>query len=88
MSKLLLGMGYLTWLCCNLAVLYGIGWGAAELLKKESVGSFILSLALGMIMLMLLFLLSGLCLGLIAALFGDEKVEEAVRKSFPFIDKF
>jgi hypothetical protein len=86
MKKLLLGMGYLTWLCCNLAVLYGIGWGAFKLLESESVGSFILHLAGGMIMLMCLIVLSILSLALVATLFGDEKVEEKAAKWLPFID--
>ena len=86
MNKLLLGMGYLTWFCCNLAVLYGIGWGAMRLLESESVGTFILHLAGGMIMLMLLIVLSILCLGLVAAFFGDEKVEEKTAKWLPFMD--
>ena len=86
MKKLLLGMGYLTWLCCNLAVLYGIGWGAFKLIESESVGSFILKLAVGMIMLMCLIMLSIICLGLVAAFFGDEKVEEKAAKWLPFID--
>lgn len=79
-------MGYLTWLCCNIAVLYGIGWGAFKLLESESVGGFILKLAGGMIMLMILIMLSILCLGLLAVLFGDEKVEKKVDKWLPFID--
>ena len=86
MKKLLLGMSYLTWLCCNIAVLYGIGWGAFKLLESESVGGFILKLAGGMIMLMILIMLSILCLGLLAVLFGDEKVEKKVDKWLPFID--
>ena len=86
MKKLLLGMGYLTWFCCNLAVLYGIGWGAFKLLESESVGSFILHLAGGMIMLMLLIVLSILCLGLVATLFGDEKTGSKVMKWFPFME--
>ena len=86
MKKLLLGMGYLTWLCCNIALLYGIGWGAFKLLESESVGGFILHLAGGMIMLMLLIVLSIICLGLVAAFFGDEKVEEKAAKWLPFID--
>ena len=87
MKKLLLGMGYLTWFCCNLAVLYGIGWGAFKLLESESVGGFILHLAVGMIMLMCLIMLSILCLGLVAVLFGDEKVEKKVDGWLPFIPK-
>ena len=83
MKRLLLGMGYLTWFFCNLAVLYGIGWGAFKLLESESVGSFILHLAGGMIMLMLLIVLSILCLGLVATLFGDEKTENKVSKWLP-----
>ena len=83
MKKLLLGMGYLTWLCCNIAVLYGIGWGAFKLLESESVGGFILKLAGGMIMLMCLIVLSILCLGLVVMLFGDEKVEKKVEGWLP-----
>lgn len=86
MRKLLLGMGYLTWFCCNLAVLYGIGWGAVKLYQSSSVGEFILHFAVGMIMLMLLIVLSILCLGLVAAFFGDEKVEKKAAKWLPFID--
>lgn len=85
MRKLLLGIGYLTWLCCNLAVLYGIGWGAFKLLESQSVGEFILHLAGGMIILMLLIFLSILCLRLVAMLFGDEETEEKVDKWFPDI---
>ena len=86
MKKLLLGMGYLTWLCCNLAVLYGIGWGAFKLLESESVGGFILKLAGGMIVLTCLIVLSILCLGLLAVLFGDEKTEKKIEGWLPFID--
>lgn len=85
MKKLLLGMGYLTWFCCNLAVLYGIGWGAFKLLESQSVGEFILHLAGGMIMLMLVVILSMLCLGLVVMLFGDEETQEKVDKWFPDI---
>ena len=83
MKKLLLGMGYLTWLCCNLALLYGIGWGAFKLMESESVGSFIFHLAVGMIMLMCLIVLSVLCLGLVAMMFGDGETEKKVDKWFP-----
>jgi len=86
MKKLLLGMGYLTWLCCNLAVIYGIGWGAVKLYESSSVGSFILHLAVGMVMLMLLVILSGLCLGLVASLFNDEKVVKKITEWFPFME--
>lgn len=86
MNKLLLGMGYLTWLCCNLALLYGIGWGAFKLLESESVGQFILHLAGGMIILMLLVILSILCLGLVVTFFGDKKTEDKVIKWFPFLN--
>jgi hypothetical protein len=83
MKKLLLGMGYLTWFCCNLAVLYGIGWGAFKLIESESVGEFILHLAGGMIMLMLVVILSILCLGIVIMLFGNEETVEKVDKWFP-----
>ena len=79
-------MGYLTWFCCNIAVLYGIGWGAFKLLESESVGGFILKLAGGMIVLTCLIVLSILCLGLLAVLFGDEKTEKKIEGWLPFID--
>jgi hypothetical protein len=86
MRKILLGMGYLTWMVCNIAVIYGIGWGAFKLLKSVSVGEFIFNLTVGMVTLMLVIILSILCLGLVAAIFGDEKVMEKVMKWFPFMD--
>ena len=82
MKKLLLGIGYLTWFCCNIAILYGIGWGAFKLSQSESVGHFLLLLAGGMVMLLMLILLSFLCLGLIAMVFGDEKVEKKLDDLF------
>jgi len=86
MRKLLLGMSYFTWLVCNLAVIYGIGLGAYKLIESTSIGDFILNLALGMIILLLIALLSGLTLGLMAMVFNDEKVSNRVAKWFPFMD--
>ena len=83
LKKVLLGMGYLTWMICNIAVVYGIGWGAMKLLESESVGQFILHLAFGMVMLLLVIMLSILCLGLVAMMFGDEKMEDKVEKIIP-----
>lgn len=83
MKKLLLGMGYLTWFICNLAVIYGIGLGAWKLIESESFGQFIGHLALGMVMLLLLVILSFLCLALVITLFGDEKLNEKLDKSLP-----
>ena len=83
LKKILLGMGYLTWMICNIAVVYGIGWGAMKLLESESVGEFILHLAFGMVMLLLVIMLSILCLGLVAMMFGDEKMEEKIEKIIP-----
>ena len=83
LKKILLGMGYLTWFCCNLAVLYGIGWGAMKLLESESVGQFILDLAFGMVMLFLVVILSILCLGLVAMMFGGDEVEKKLDDIFP-----
>ena len=83
MNKILLGMGYLTWMICNIAVVYGIRWGAMKLLESESVGQFILHLAFGMVMLFLVVILSILCLGLVAMMFGDEKMEEKIEKITP-----
>ena len=83
LKKILLGMGYLTWFCCNLAVLYGIGWGAMKLLESESVGEFLLELAIGMIMVFMMVILSILCLGLVAMMFGDGEVEKKLEDMFP-----
>jgi len=83
MNKILLGMGYLTWMICNIAVVYGIGWGAMKLLESESVGQFILHLAFGMVMLFLVVILSILCLGLVAMMFGDDKLEKKLEDLFP-----
>ena len=74
LKKILLGMGYLTWMICNIAVIYGIGWGAIKLLESGSAGEFLLKLAGGMIMVLLMVILSILCLGLVAMLFGDERM--------------
>jgi hypothetical protein len=84
LKKILLGMGYLTWMICNITVLYGIGWGAMKLLESESVGEFLLKLAGGMIMVLVMVILSILCLGLVAMLFGDERIES---KLDDFFDK-
>ena len=86
MRKLLLGMGYFTWLVCNLAVIYGVGWGAMKLIEATSIGDFIMKFTFGVIMLFLLVILSGLCLGLMSSMFGDEQVEKKVSKWFPFTD--
>jgi len=83
MNKILLGMGYLTWMICNIAVVYGIGWGAMKLLESESVGQFILHLAFGMVMLFLVVILSILSLGLVAMMFGDDKLEKKLEDLFP-----
>ena len=83
MNKILLGMGYLTWMICNIAVVYGLGWGAMKLLESESVGQFILHLAFGMVMLCLVVILSILCLVLVAMVFGDDKLEKKLEDLFP-----
>ena len=83
MSKIVLGMGYLTWIICNIAVVYGLGWGAMKLLESESVGQFILHLAFGMVMLCLVVILSILCLVLVAMVFGDDKLEKKLEDLFP-----
>ena len=84
LKKILLGMGYLTWMICNIAVIYGIGWGAIKLLESGSPGEFLLKLAGGIIMVLLMVILSILCLGLVAMLFGDEKM---ANKFDDFFDK-
>ena len=82
LKKIILEMGYLTWMICNIAVIYGIGWGAMKLLESESVGQFILNLALGMVMLFLVIMVSIASLGLIAIMFGDEKMESKLDDLF------
>jgi hypothetical protein len=86
MRKLLLGLGYLTWLVCNIAIIYGVGYGAMLLIESESIGGFLFKLAAGLFMLMLLAVISGLILGAVASMFGDEAVKERVTKWFPFLD--
>jgi len=83
MKKILLGMGYLTWMICKIAVLYGIGWGVMKLIETESVGEFLLKLAGGMVMLLLVVILSILGLALIAMFFGDKKMVEKIEKFVP-----
>ena len=84
LKKILLGMGYLTWMICNIAVIYGIGWGVMKLLESESAGEFLLKLAGGMIMVLIMIILSILCLGVVAMLFGDKRM---VSKLDDFFDK-
>jgi len=84
LKKILLGMGYLTWMICNIAVIYGIGWGAMKLLESGSAGEFLLKLAGGMLMLFLVVILSILCLGLVDVMFGDSKIADKIEKLMPF----
>jgi len=86
MRNILLGLGYLTWLVCNIAVIYGIGYGAMKLIELESIAEFLGHLALGLLAIMLLLVVSILCLGLVAIMFNDEKVIDKVEKWFPFLD--
>jgi len=83
LKKILLGMGYLTWMICNITVLYGIGWGAMKLLESESVGEFLLELAIGMIIVFMMVILSILCLGLVTMMFGDDELEKKLDDIFP-----
>jgi len=78
MKKILLGMGYLTWIVCNLAIIYGIGWGAMKLLEFESVGEFLLYFAFSMIMLFCIVLMSILSLLLITRLFGSKEMQKKI----------
>lgn len=79
-------MGYLTWMVINLACIYGIGRGAAWLIT-QSFGSFLVHLALGLGMLLLLIILSFMSLGIIGMFFDDyDKWAKRVSKWFPFID--
>lgn len=86
MRKLLFGMGVLTWMVINLAIIYGIGKGAAWLIT-QSLGSFLGHLALGLGMLFLLTLLSFMSIGLMGMFFDDnDKWSERLSKWFPFMD--
>lgn len=78
MKKLLLGMGYFTWIVCNLAVVYGLGNGVLYILQSKSIVEFLTILAIGMILIVLLSILSILCFALVAMLFNDEKVEKKI----------
>lgn len=81
MSKILLGFGYLTWIVCNLAIIYGIGKGAVYLINRESFGEFIMDLAFGMIMLFFIVLISLLSLLLITMLFGSKEMQEKIKNN-------
>jgi len=81
MSKILLGFGYLTWMICNIAVVYGIGKGAVYLINKESFGEFIMDLAFGMIVLFCIVLLSLLSFLLITMLFGSKEMKEKIENN-------
>ena len=83
MKKIMLGLGYLTWTMCNILCIYGFGLGLYKLFQLESVGQVLVSLALGSIGLLIAFILSMLCLGLVSAMFGDEKLVEKVDKALP-----
>lgn len=86
MRKLLFGMGALTWMVINLAIIYGIGKGAAWLIT-QSFGSFLGHLALGLVMISMLILLSFLSIGLIGIAFDDhDKWSERLSKWFPFMN--
>ena len=81
MSKILLGFGYLTWIVCNLAIIYGIGKGAIYLINRESFGEFIMDLAFGMIVLFCIVLLSLLSFLLITMLFGSKEMKEKIENN-------
>ena len=86
MRKLLFGIGALTWIVINLAIIYGIGKGAAWLIT-QSLGSFLAHLALGLVMISMLILLSFLSIGLIGIFFDDhDKWSERLSKWFPFMN--
>lgn len=81
MSKILLGFGYLTWIVCNLAIIYGIGKGAVYLINRESFGEFIMDLAFGMIILFCIVLVSLLSFLLITMLFGSKEMQEKIKNN-------
>jgi hypothetical protein len=86
MRKLLFGMGALTWMVINLAIIYWIGRGAAWLIT-QSLGSFLGHLALGLVMIFFLILLSFLSIGLIGMVFDDhDKWLERLSRWFPFMN--
>ncbi len=83
MKKIMLGLGYLTWIMCNIACIYGFGVGIYKLFQLESIGIILVFLALGLIGLLMTFILSMLCLGLVSAMFGNEKLVEKIDKALP-----
>ena len=86
MRKLLFGMGVFTWMVINLAIIYGIGRGAAWLIT-QSLGSFLGHLALGLVMVFLLTIISFMSIGLIGMIFDDhDKWFERLSKWFPFMN--
>ena len=79
-------MGCFTWMVINLAIIYGIGKGAAWLIT-QSLGSFLGHLALGLVIVFMLTILSFISIGLIGITFDDyDKWSERLSKWFPFMD--
>lgn len=77
------GTSYLTWLICNISIVYWLGVGVVKLIEAKSVGAFLIQLSVGAISLLLIAILSLLILALIASFFGDKKVEKKLDEIFP-----
>ena len=79
MKNLLKGMGYLTWLICNISLLYGVGIWVKKIIEAEDLAAFFFTLSLVMEILFLITILSMLVLGLMAVMFKDEEMEDKVK---------
>lgn len=86
MKKLLLGLGYFTWIVCNLSIVYWLGVGAVKLVQSESFNTFLVHFLIGLGILLFAVIMSLLCLALVSFCFGDEKVSDKVIKWLPFLD--
>tara|TARA_R100000278_G_C5469166_1_gene163810 strand:- start:893 stop:1159 length:267 start_codon:yes stop_codon:yes gene_type:complete len=79
-KNLILGFCYLTWGVVNIAIIYAIGKGVLYILERETIGSFLGHLVLGMLFLLALIACSLISLALIADAFGDKKVTKKLDK--------
>jgi hypothetical protein len=84
MKRILLAMSYGAYSLCCLAIIYGIGKGAIQLLNY-SLGEALFLLAIGSIAVVLLVMLGLMTLALIDSAFGNpkSKVCEIVEELLP-----
>ena len=85
-NRILLGMSYLTWIICNISIIYGLGYSIIFLFKVKNIGSFLLYLAIGSCTLMLLIVISFLLLYLITLTFGNDDEIKRLENHIPFLN--